>query len=61
MLHKAKVINKMYRIELNKKEVEDHKKNVQEKIKRENLLIERDLQNINPKEVLMRAKLNLTL
>lgn len=62
MLDKAKVMNKMFKIDQSRREAEELKKNVLEKMKFSNLLAERDIMsNFKPKEILVKAKLNLTL
>eukprot|EP00347_Sterkiella_histriomuscorum_P017338 403349768 len=62
LLDKARVMNKMQRIDDTRRQADEIKKSVIDKLKFSNLLAERDvLTNIKPKEVLIRAKLNLTL
>jgi hypothetical protein len=62
LLEKAKVMNKMHKIDEIKRQAEDHNKKVIEKLKFSNLIAERSLMHeLNPREILVRAKLNLTL
>lgn len=52
----------MQRIDSYKREIEEHKKLINGKIKWESMMAEREvLQTLNPKEILINAKLNLTL
>ncbi|CDW87980.1 UNKNOWN [Stylonychia lemnae] len=62
LLQKAKVMTKMHKIDEVKRQAEEHNKKVIEKLKFNNLIAERNLlQDLNPREILVKAKLNLTL